>query len=248
MEKETIGLFLSAHPLKDVRDALAKATDCGLADVRTQAHDSWVQVGGMVADMRRLNTRKGDVMLRGTLEDTEGTIDLVVFPKGVPELEPILQPDAVVLLRGRLDLKDDERAALLVQSAKPFEPSAKELEAAKGAAEERRAERAALAAPTELYVRIDGSSVKESALGRLRHVLQDHEGETSVILTVETADGARTLRLGDAFRVNPGPTLRSELERLFGEHALAVAAAAAPAAPAEAAPADAANGGVPVAA
>lgn len=226
MEKETIGLFLSAHPLKDVRDALTKATACGLADVRSQPHDGWIELGGMVADMRRLNTRKGDVMLRGTLEDTEGSIDLVVFPKGVPELEPILQPDEIVLIRGRLDLKDDDRAALLVQSAKPFKPSAKDLEAAKGAAEERRAERAAAAAPTEIYVRIDGSSVKESALGRLRHVLEDHEGEAAVILTVETSDGARTLRLGDAFRVNPGPTLRSELERLFGEHALAVAAAA----------------------
>lgn len=227
MEKETIGLFLSAHPLKDVRDALTKATVCGLADLRaTQANDSWVEVGGMVADMRRLNTRKGDVMLRGTLEDTEGQIDLVVFPKGVPELEPILQPDEIVLLRGRLDLKDDERVALLVQSAKPFAPSQKEIEAATGAADERRAERVAAAAPTEIYVTIDGAAISEAKLNRLKHLLRDHAGEASLILTIGTTAGPRSLRLGQSFRVDPGPTLTMELSRLFGEHALAGPAAA----------------------
>ncbi|WP_210492831.1 DNA polymerase III subunit alpha [Patulibacter sp. SYSU D01012] len=226
MEKEVIGLFLSAHPLKDVRDALAHKTECGLADLRSRQHDSWVQVGGMVADMRRINTRKGDVMLRGTLEDTETTIDLVVFPKAVPELEPVLKPDEVVLLRGRLDLKDDERVALLVQSAKPFAPSSKELEAAAGAADARRAEREAAAAPTELFLRVDGAAVRESALGRLKHLLRDHEGEASIVLTIATSSGPRTLRLGDAFRVNPTPTLQMELERLFGAGALSTAAPA----------------------
>src|SRR5690606_34098260 len=129
---------------------------------RTRAHDSWVQVGGMVVDVRRMNTRKGDVMLRGTLEDTDGTIDLVVFPKAVPELESVLRPDQVVLLRGRLDLKDDDRVALLVQSAKPFEPTEKEIAAAAGAADARRAERVAAAAPSELFVRIDGQAIRES--------------------------------------------------------------------------------------
>ncbi|WP_022928495.1 DNA polymerase III subunit alpha [Patulibacter americanus] len=241
MEKETIGLFLSAHPLKDVRDALAKKTECGLADLRGRPHDSWVQVGGMVADMRRINTRKGDVMLRGILEDTESSIDLVVFPKGVPELEPILQPDSVVLLRGRLDLKDDERAALLVSSAKVFEPSAKEIEAASGAADARRAERVAAAAPTELYVRVDGSAIRESALGRLKHLLRDHEGEAAIVLTIGTSSGPRTLRLGEGFRVTPSPTLTMELERLFGEGALSAGAA-----PAAAVPAVATDGAQPV--
>ena len=232
MEKETIGLFLSAHPLKDVRDALAKKTECGLADLRGRPHDSWVQVGGIVADIRRINTRKGDVMLRGVLEDTDGSVDIVVFPKGTPELEPILQPDAVVLVRGRVDLKDDERATVLVNSAKVFEPTEKEKAAAAGAADERRAERVAAAAPTELFVRVDGSAVRDSALARLRHLLQDHRGEAAVVLTIDTTQGPRTLRLGADFRVAPNPTLQMELERLFGEGALSAGAPPAAAPPA----------------
>jgi DNA polymerase-3 subunit alpha len=227
MEKEVIGLFLSAHPLKDVRDALAKKTECGLAELRGRPHDSWVQVGGIVADIRRINTRKGDVMLRGVLEDTDGSIDIVVFPKGTPELEPILQPDQVVLVRGRVDLKDDERATLLVNSAKVFEPTQKEMDAAAGAADARRAEQVALAAPTELFVRVDGSTVRDSALSRLKHLLQDHRGEAAVVLTIHTSSGPRTLRLGQEFRVAPNPTLQMELERLFGDGALTTAAAPA---------------------
>jgi DNA polymerase-3 subunit alpha len=232
MEKEVIGLFLSAHPLKDVRDALAKKTECGLADLRGRPHDSWVQVGGIVADIRRINTRKGDVMLRGVLEDTDGSVDIVVFPKGTPELEPILQPDAVVLVRGRVDLKDDERATVLVNSAKVFEPTEKEIAAATGAADERRAERVAAAAPTEIFVRVDGSTVRDSALGRLKHLLQDHPGEAAVVLTINTSEGPRTLRLGTGFRVAPSPTLDMELERLCGAGALAAGAPAATPAPA----------------
>jgi DNA polymerase-3 subunit alpha len=232
MEKETIGLFLSAHPLKDVRDALAKKTECGLADLRGRPHDSWVQVGGIVADIRRINTRKGDVMLRGVLEDTDGSVDIVVFPKGTPELEPILQPDAVVLVRGRVDLKDDERATVLVNSAKVFEPTEKEKAAAAGAADERRAERVAAAAPTELFVRVDGSTVRDSSLARLRHLLQDHRGEAAVVRTIDTSQGPRTLRLGADYRVAPNPTLQMELERLFGEGALAAGAPPAAAPPA----------------
>ncbi|MEV4421799.1 DNA polymerase III subunit alpha [Patulibacter sp. NPDC049589] len=224
MEKEVIGLFLSAHPLKDVRDALAKKTECGLADLRSRPHDSWIQVGGIVADIRRINTRKGDVMLRGVLEDTDGSVDIVVFPKGTPELEPILQPDAVVLVRGRVDLKDDERATVLVNSAKVFEPTEKEMAAAAGAADERRAEQVAAAAPTELFVRVDGSAIRESALGRLKHLLQDHRGDAAVVLTINTTSGPRTLRLGADFRVAPNATLQMELERLFGAGALTAGA------------------------
>ncbi|WP_320672923.1 DNA polymerase III subunit alpha [Patulibacter defluvii] len=233
MEKEVIGLFLSAHPLKDVRDALTKATDCGIADLRTRAHDQWIEVGGMVADIRRITTRKGDLMLRGVLEDTEGSVDLVVFPKAVPELEPLLQPDEVVLVRGRVDLQDADRPALLVQSAKPFRPSQDEIAQAQGAADARRAERVAAALPTELHVRVEGGAVLESALDRLKHLLRDHEGDSAVVLTIATSAGPRTLRLGEGFRVAPGPTLEVELERLFGEGALS---AAAPPAPTAAAP------------
>jgi len=225
MEKETIGLFLSAHPLKDVRDALAKATDCGLADLRARAHDSWVEVGGMVVEMRRITTRKGDMMLRGKIEDTEGVVDVVVFPKAAPALEPILQPDEVVLLRGRVDLQDADRPTILAQSAKPFRPSSKDLEAARGAADERRAERAAAAAPTEMHLRIDGQAVTGTALERLRQLLGDHEGEAVMVMTIQTSNGPRTLRLGTGFRVAPGPSLEVELARLFGRESIAVATA-----------------------
>jgi len=221
MEKEVIGLFLSAHPLKDVRDALASRTTCGLADLARQAHDSWIEVGGMVADVRRITTRKGDMMLRGVLEDTEATVDLVVFPKAAPELEPVLRPDEVVLLRGRLDLQDADRPAILVQSAKPFQPSEKELAAARGAADQRRAEREAAAVVPELHLRIDARTVLGSSLERLGRLLREHEGASPVVITVETSQGARTLRLGPEYRVAQTPTLLVELQRLFGEQVLA---------------------------
>ncbi len=78
-EKETLGLFLSSHPLKEVRAALRAKVDCSLADLREQRDGESVTVGGMVTECKRIRTRKGDPMMFATLDDLEGSVEMLVF-------------------------------------------------------------------------------------------------------------------------------------------------------------------------
>ena len=73
MEKETLGLFLSSHPLKEVRPALRAKVDCTLAEVCDKKDGDWVTVGGMISECKKIRTKKGDMMMFATLDDLEGS-------------------------------------------------------------------------------------------------------------------------------------------------------------------------------
>ena len=74
MEKETLGLFLSSHPLKEVRPALRAKVDCSLAEAADRKDGEWVTVGGMIVECKRIRTKKGDMMMFATLDDLEGQV------------------------------------------------------------------------------------------------------------------------------------------------------------------------------
>ena len=76
MEKETLGLFLSSHPLKEVRPALRAKTDCTLAELDDKKDGDWVTVGGMIAECKKIRTKKGDMMMFATLDDLEAQVEI----------------------------------------------------------------------------------------------------------------------------------------------------------------------------
>ena len=83
MEKESIGLFISEHPLKEVREALRVKVDCSTAEVIEQRDGDWVKVGGIITEAKKIRTRKGTTMMFATLDDLEGSVEIVVFDKAL---------------------------------------------------------------------------------------------------------------------------------------------------------------------
>ena len=79
MEKETLGIFLSSHPLAEVRHLLRKRTDCSLAEVASRPDGSWVTVGGLITQAKRIRTKSGDPMMFATLDDLEGQVEMLIF-------------------------------------------------------------------------------------------------------------------------------------------------------------------------
>jgi DNA polymerase III subunit alpha len=223
LEKEALGLFISTHPLKEVREALRVASDCSLAELVDRRNDDWVTVGGIVAAAKRIRTKKGDPMMFATLDDLEGQVEIIVFGKTLEEY-PDLDVDAIILVRGRVDQKEAGRTCLIAQSIEAFEPSAEEVEAAKE-------ELAKLdIGPQPLRLQLDARDLPSSVIDDLRHVLGNHTGEVDVELHVVTSTGLRILRLGDGFRVTRTISLAADLERVLGPDALAPTAEPAPAA------------------
>ena len=101
MEKETLGLFLSSHPLKEVRPALRARVDCSLAELRNKKDGEQVTVGGVIAECKRIRTRKGDPMMFATLDDLEGQVEMLVFNSSYAENEGKVAVDAVVIVKGQ---------------------------------------------------------------------------------------------------------------------------------------------------
>jgi DNA polymerase-3 subunit alpha len=222
VEKESIGLFISAHPLKQVREALRLKTDCPLAELADRKDNDWVTAGGIITQAKRIRTRNGDHMMFATLDDLEGSVEILVFGKALAEYEAALQVDSVVVVRGRVDHKDAEKTCLVVQTVELFEPTEEEVEEGRRAAATRRI------GPPPLLLRLDAAQLPARVIEDLKDLLGSFPGESEVLLELRmTQSEPRTLRLGKEFRVQPTPTLRAELEQVLGPAALRATAPAA---------------------
>src|SRR5215210_7712299 len=151
MEKESIGVFITEHPLKRVREALRVKADCSVAEVAERKDGEWIKVGGMITEAKKIRTRSGTNMMFATLDDLEGSIEVVVFEKALAAAEGVLVLDEIVTVRGRVDHKDANKVCIVVQDVERFDPSEAEIEKAKVKV----AELAELERPKLLRVRVD---------------------------------------------------------------------------------------------
>jgi DNA polymerase-3 subunit alpha len=203
MEKETLGLFLSSHPLKEVRPALRARVDCTLAELGDKKDGDWVTVGGMIAESKKIRTKKGDMMMFATLDDLEAQIEVIVFNSALESNGAKLDVDKMVILRARVDHKDQGETKLVVQDVEAFEPTPEEVD---------KAREAAANAPPPVARRITipiRNTVSASFLEDLKERVAHHPGDYELELLV----GERRLVLGDQFRVSP--RFKTDIEDLL---------------------------------
>ena len=108
MEKETLGLYISGHPLSEYRQILSQETSMTIAEAREMELDSPAVLGGIFTSVKKLTTRRGEAMARGQLEDLTGMIEVIFYPRAYQEYKPLIKPDEVVRLRGRLNVNGEE--------------------------------------------------------------------------------------------------------------------------------------------
>jgi DNA polymerase-3 subunit alpha len=111
-EKELLGLYLSDHPLGELAIEMGHYVNAWSGDIGEPLDQQRVVVGGMVVAIRRVITRNRESMAVATLEDLQGTVDVVVFPRTYAETGPVWREDAVLLVAGRVDHKGDETVVL----------------------------------------------------------------------------------------------------------------------------------------
>jgi DNA polymerase-3 subunit alpha len=225
-EKESLGLYVSTHPLKEIGAALRAKADFTVGGLADRRDGDWVTVGGMITQFKKVKTRKGDMMSFITLSDTEDSVECIVFGKVMESAGSALELDSIVLIRGKVEHRDRESTSLVAQQIERFEPTPEEVEKAK-------AKEAALGGPTAatvgvavrarqpLRLRLDAAALPAGAVGELRDLLTGFPGETDVVIELATAAGRRRLKLGPSYRVARGAGLHAELEALLGAALLA---------------------------
>ena len=112
-EKELLGLYLSDHPLGELAAEMRAVRERRTAATSARRLDQQrVVVGGIVTGLRRVITKAKATMAVATLEDLQGTLEVVVFPKVFEETGPTWQEDAILLVAGRVDHKGEETVLL----------------------------------------------------------------------------------------------------------------------------------------
>jgi DNA polymerase-3 subunit alpha len=205
LEKETLGTFLSSHPLTEAREALRTRVDCSLRELGSKADGSVVTVGGIVTECKRVKTKRGDPMTFAKLDDLEGQVEMLVLGKAHSSSVEFLGVDSVVVAQGRLDHQEQGLTKLVVHEVEPFEPSEDEVARARGAR-----------APQPVVLRIDARAFGAGLVDELKAIFESFPGQAEVMLEMETRDGPRRLRFGDGYRVHPSAQLTAELDGLLG--------------------------------
>ncbi|HMD46610.1 MAG TPA: DNA polymerase III subunit alpha [Acidimicrobiales bacterium] len=206
-EKEMLGLYISDHPLLGLESALSRHTDCTLGEMRdagagdpTDGYgggEGMVRaVGGVVTELKRQYTKKGDLMARFVLEDLQASMEVFVFPKVMTDYGALLENDAVVVVRGRIDLRDEQPKIVAMEIRRP------ELEAADGSG--------------ELRIALPLGVLTDSTVVSLKDILVEHPGASPVLLHV----GTKVLRLPPEFNVDSRNGLVGELKKLLGANAI----------------------------
>ena len=197
-EKETLGFFITGHPLERYRPDIQQWATTSTAGLAGLTESREVVMIGIITALRLLKTKKGDRMASFVLEDLDGSIETLVFPKTYQEVAARLADDLVVLVKGRAEGQEDAKPKLLASELLPLD-QAKMLEA----------RHVTLRIPTTAWDRSKGE--------RLREILDSHRGECPVSLEL-TRPGAFavTLAAGASFRVKPDAALKDKVEALLG--------------------------------
>ncbi len=221
MEKETLGTYLSSHPLTEVGPALRARVDCSISELDGKQDGAWVTVGGIVVECKKIRTKSGSQMMFATLDDVEGQVEMLVFKADEAESAQVIAPDAIVVVRGRIDHKDRGETKLVVQDAQRFEPDPEEIErAARNAPVKSAGPKTTTGGPFQFSLPV-AKATDPAVLDELKALFEDHKGESDVHLVVQTANGQKKLCFGAKYKVQQSPNLRYEIEQLLGADALA---------------------------
>ncbi len=112
MEKETLGLYVSEHPLSGIRDQLRRKTDCALSELERRRDGEIVVVGGIVSAIKQLTTKKGEPMVFVGLEDVTGSVEVVAFNSVYAQARDLIVQERILVVKGRVDHKQQGETKL----------------------------------------------------------------------------------------------------------------------------------------
>jgi DNA polymerase-3 subunit alpha len=197
MEKESLGLYVSEHPLSAVRDQLRRKTDCGIAELERRRDGEIVLIGGLVATLKQLTTKKGEPMVFATLEDLTGSVEVVAFNSVYAAARDLLVQDGVLVVKGRVDHKQMGETKLVALEISAFE---------------------AMPERKEICLKVDGRVAPAGLIHELGDLIRRYPGDSKVHVDVLTSAGLATYTIGP--KVQPVGDFFAEVKALLGEAAV----------------------------
>ena len=198
-EKETIGIYVSGHPMEEYREVWEKNVTAKTSDFvvdedgKTVVEDnSNVVIGGMITSKKVKTTKTNQLMAFITIEDLVGTVEVLVFPKIYEKNRPSFTEENKVFVRGRASIGDDPVGKLICEEVIPFTDI-----------------------PNELWLQFENQAFYESHIDDVMAALRDSDGKDRVVMYLKEERKMR--RLSENWAVLAGPDLLGRLYRILGE-------------------------------
>jgi DNA polymerase-3 subunit alpha len=150
--------------------------------------------------MKQVTTKRGEPMVFVTLDDPTGSAEVVVFNSTYAAARELLEPDRVLVVKGRVDHKQAGETKLVASEVSAFESAL---------------------IRTEVRLRIDARQARAGIVRELATLVSDYPGDAPVYLALDTSLGERTLALGPEYRVKPEADFFAEVKALLGESCVA---------------------------
>jgi len=192
MEKEMLGLYISGHPLASVKELLEEQTDTNASELLERKEGDIVTVGGILSSCRKLTTRRKELMMVANLEGLNGIIPVVIFPKSYEKYAPMLFDDAVVIIKGKvnIDSMNDEKK-VLCDIVRPLSKD-------KG--------------KTRIFhIKVDRE--KFGSMPELKNIFSSYKGKEPVYLHMD----GKVIKVGEEHYVSIDPSIVSQVEDLLGK-------------------------------
>ncbi len=201
-EKEMLGFYITGHPLSKYEKLVKAYATCSIKDLGKRRADEDVSVGGIISKIKFTITKaKSEKMAIINLEDLTGQIETLVFPKTFAVTEKFIKKDAVICVKGKLNLRED-RPKLIANDIIPFDELRKKYTQA-------------------IIINLSTTGIDEKALTVLKSILESHPGAAPVYLNFKMADGKKVeVSVEERLKVEPSDNLTTEIEKLLGEGAV----------------------------
>jgi DNA polymerase-3 subunit alpha len=195
-EKETIGFYISRHPLSHYREEIKRHTDLDTSALPKLQNGSEVRLCGLVSSLKEIITKKGDRMAFLTLEDMKGFVEVILFPEVFKNALPYLRGGDPLLVKGILDLSEEhiKIKGLEVRSLAEVAPSAEK----------------------SIHLKISLSSLSSPQLEDLKEVIVANRGSSQIFLHFIDGNSRETIvALPARYRVDPSQDFRNAIQNLF---------------------------------
>jgi DNA polymerase-3 subunit alpha len=176
MEKEMTGIYLSGHPLDDYEETLKIQTNTRISDIvveesleegndllsesfKLQDGDN-VIIGGIISTVTRKVTKNNAMMAFINLEDLYASVEVIVFPKTFEKYKSLIEEDEIIIIKGRVSIREEEQPKILCEDIKPLLKINSE----------------------KIYILIESEAMMKDALKKLKQNLTIYRGNTPVYL------------------------------------------------------------------
>ena len=200
-EKQVLGFYVTSNPLSHHAEAINVYSTVNSSKLENCSQDQEIIIGGMITKIRYILTKKGKnagaKMAVFVLEDLQGQVEVVLFPKTLASYQDCLVEDGVVFVKGKVDCAR-EKPNVFASELIMLEETSEKLAA-------------------KVKIELDSKEVTAAKIAEIKSICEHHRGKSQVFVTIKTEAGKVYTKVNGGLTVNPNPDFCKKMRKLVSE-------------------------------